>query len=1200
MAQRHVGRGAFVLAGLALAGLSGVAPALAQELSAEGLRQVRAILAEKAARTPVEKKLDTSLLHARRESLGQAMVPGLPPLRRVASRAAVGRDGMVVVDIRGEVTDGLRRTIAGVGGRVISAYPAFGAVRARVPIRQVDVIAAVPEVRHVSPQQGFLLNTGSQTSQGDAAHAAASARAVYGISGAGVKVGVLSDGVDSLAARQATGDVPPTCPQAGACVEVVPGQAGSGDEGTAMLEIVHDLAPGATLYFATAVNGDASFAQNILDLRNTYGCDVIVDDVTYANEAAFQDGVIAQAVNTVTADGALYLSSAGNSGRQNAGTSGTWEGDFLDSGTTIDFFTGTDWEGLPIHSWNALTGGSAANSDPLAADAPNFITLKWSDPLGGATTDYDLFLMDSTLTNVFDYSTGDQTVPGQDPFEIMGNGYTDERVVVVRWSGSPKALRLDTNRGELTLATAGAVVGHNGGESAISVAATDGRLPGPGNLFVGGAANPVETYSSDGPRHMFFNPDGSEITPGNVLFGTGGGRELQKPDVTAADCVVTTSPGFNTFCGTSAAAPHTAAIAALLLSRSPRPTPDEVRARLAAPALDVGAGGADRDSGYGIAVALAADLSVSKAGPASVVRGTSVVYTITVANAGPDDAGSVQVADPTPPGLAFVSNTGDCTTVFPCSLGTLPSGEARAITATFSVPSGYSGPSPFTNTVTVSSNAADPAPANNSSSAETAVTSQADLSIGNTGPASVVRGTSVAYTIVVANTGPSDADSVQVADTTPTGLTFVSNTGDCTTAFPCSLGTLAAGATRTITATFSVPSGYSGASPVTNTATVSSATTDPTPANDSSSAETAVTSQADLSVVKTGPASVARGGSVVYTVTITNSGPSDADSVQVADPTPAGLTFDFNSGDCATAYPCALGTLAAGETRVIGTQYTVPSDYSGPSPFTNTATASSATTDPVPANNASSAQTTLRGVADLSITKAGPSFATRAADLTYTIVVTNDGPEAATSVEVADPTPTGLTFGSNTGDCATAFPCSLGTVPPGESRAITATFSVPAGYDVAVPIVNTASVSSAEGDPNPANDSDTVTSLFGAFYTLTPCRLVDTRKPGQAPALQPGEERSFVLAGPPCGIPVGAAALSVNLSVTSPTAPGNLRLYPADVEVPKVSNINFSAGQTRGNNAIVPATADGSVAIKVKNASSGTVQFILDVNGYFE
>jgi hypothetical protein len=152
---------------------------------------------------------------------------------------------------------------------------------------------------------------------------------------------------------------------------------------------------------------------------------------------------------------------------------------------------------------------------------------------------------------------------------------------------------------------------------------------------------------------------------------------------------------------------------------------------------------------------------------------------------------------------------------------------------------------------------------------------------------------------------------------------------------------------------------------------------------------------------------------------------------------------------------------------------------------------------------------------------------------------------------------------------------------------------------VATPVVNTASVSSATPDSDTGNDSDTSTSLFGAYYTLDPCRLVDTRKAPWTPALQPGEERTFVFEGS-CLIPTGAAALSVNLTVTSPTAPGNLRLFPADVAVPQVSSINFSAGQTRGNNAIVPASADGTVSITVKNASAGTVEFILDANGYFQ
>jgi subtilisin family serine protease len=602
MPQSWNGRTAFVVTGLLVVGLGSGRSLTAQELSAQAMRQVQDMLAEKAARTPAQRKLATSLLYAQREALGQAMVQGLGSLRRTADRARVDDRGRVVVDIKGTVTENLLQGISAVGGELISSYPEFGAVRARVPIRRIEELAALAEVRLIRPETGFLVNAGTVTSQGDAAHAAAAARTTHGINGTGIKVGVLSDGVSSLAARQATADLPPNCPAAGACVTVLPGQAGTGDEGTAMLEIVHDLAPGAKLFFATANGGPATFAANILALRNTHGCDVIVDDITYPDEGAFQDGTIAQAVNTVTASGALFFSSAGNSGRMSAGTSGTWEGDFLNSGTAIPTLP-TFEQGRPIHSFNGLTGGGAANSDQLTANAPFFITLQWSDPLGGATADYDLFMFNSTLTTVVDGSADDNLVSGN-PFEIMGPANSGERVVIVLFAGGPtRALRLDTFRGRLGIATAGSVFGHNGGNATLSVAAAAFPLPGTGP-FTGGAANPIETYSSDGPRRIFYNPNGSAITPGNILFGTNGGRTLLKPDITGADCVATTTPGFTPqFCGTSAAAPHVAAIAALVKSATPAPTGAQVQAALFASALDVNPPGQDRDAGVGIAMA---------------------------------------------------------------------------------------------------------------------------------------------------------------------------------------------------------------------------------------------------------------------------------------------------------------------------------------------------------------------------------------------------------------------------------------------------------------------------------------------------------------------------------------------------------------------------------------------------------------------
>jgi hypothetical protein len=129
---------------------------------------------------------------------------------------------------------------------------------------------------------------------------------------------------------------------------------------------------------------------------------------------------------------------------------------------------------------------------------------------------------------------------------------------------------------------------------------------------VGGGTNPVETYSSDGPRRLFYNANGTAITPGNVLFNTGGGRDLKKPDITAADCVTTTTPGFVPYCGTSAAAAHAAGIAALLRSVPNHPGPGQILTAMTTTALDVTpVAGWDRDSGVGIVMANRAAASLT-------------------------------------------------------------------------------------------------------------------------------------------------------------------------------------------------------------------------------------------------------------------------------------------------------------------------------------------------------------------------------------------------------------------------------------------------------------------------------------------------------------------------------------------------------------------------------------------------------------
>ncbi|HSB36699.1 MAG TPA: neuroendocrine convertase 1, partial [Thermoanaerobaculia bacterium] len=295
---------------LAFALLSG--SALAQALSDSARAQIAALLAEKETRTPVQRKVDSNLLYAVRISRGLPVADGVPRLETGLESA--GPEGPVV-DVIATVSEALLERITRLGGEVLDSHAGFRSIRARLPLGSVEELAADPAVLFIQPKQEaitwreFSLPPGpptaaaaavssdirrklppgfeeraervrsqlaaalvrqqaadggrttlkTNTSEGDVTHRADLARANFGVNGGGVKVGVLSDGVDFLAAVQASGDLP--------AVTVLPGQAGGGDEGTAMLEIVHDLAPGAQLYFASAFGGIASFAQNILDLR---------------------------------------------------------------------------------------------------------------------------------------------------------------------------------------------------------------------------------------------------------------------------------------------------------------------------------------------------------------------------------------------------------------------------------------------------------------------------------------------------------------------------------------------------------------------------------------------------------------------------------------------------------------------------------------------------------------------------------------------------------------------------------------------------------------------------------------------------------------------------------------------------------------------------------------------------------------------
>ncbi len=648
----------------------------AERISERARKQIESLMLEKSGRTRGRRKMDSQLIYGLKRHRREKIADDVDSLE---VKLPFNNAGEVMVDITANVDKELISKLKSAGVKIISAHPQYNSIRATLNLDTLDTISDFPEITFIQPKQEAMTSqeetsqTGEETidpehlrttrpgfeeresnisdelmqaleefqansynlgtagvrkSEADKTHKADVARNTYGFDGSGVKIGILSDGVRNLAASQASGDIGP--------VTVLTGQSGTSagqcattsacDEGTAMLELVHDIAPGAQLFFATALGGSANMANNIRNLR-TAGCDIIVDDVFYFGESPFQDGqapgiisstnggVIMQAVNDVTASGALYFSSAGNSGNKNDGTSGVWEGDFVDGGDAPAILGGA--AAGRVHQF---PGG--ATFDTVTAVGSSQYNLNWSDPLGGSGNDYDLFALNAAGTAVIAASTSSQSGT-QDPFEAIGPAPANSRLVIVKFSGVGRYLRLTTNRGRLAVSTAGQTTGHSCALNAFGVAATAvvGPFPNPFS-----ASNQVETFSSDGPRRLFYNANGTPKTPGNV--SATGGELRQKPDITAADgASVTGAGGFGiSFFGTSAAAPHAGAIAALLKSANPSLTPAQVRDALQNTAIDNEAAGVDRDSGYGIIMADAA-LQYIGASPsaANVTLGTVTV-----------------------------------------------------------------------------------------------------------------------------------------------------------------------------------------------------------------------------------------------------------------------------------------------------------------------------------------------------------------------------------------------------------------------------------------------------------------------------------------------------------------------------------------------------------------------------------------------
>jgi len=519
-----------------------------------------------------------------------------------------------------------------------------------IPIRKLVVIDDLTAIRYLRPVYART-HTGSVTSQGDVALRGDLARTQFGVDGSGVTVGILSDSFDTAADPDttqsddiATGDLPPT-------VTILQDYSpGSSDEGRAMAQLIYDVVPGLDeLQFHTAFNSIADFADGIHELAEA-GSDIIVDDIIYLAEPMFQDGLIAQAVDNVTTEGISYFSSAGNSARQ------SYEASFQGVGTTELGSNGRFHDFAPNDATTDVRQSVTIPSGGFVT-----VVLQWSDPFlsvsnlpeAEADTDLDLFLVEAGTDTILASSQSLQATTG-DPLEIISyeNSATSEQSaeLLIQRSEGPDPERIkyvyfDELEPEEFLTRSATAYGHANAAGAIAVGATAYF-----NTPEFGTTPPqLEDFSSAGGIELLFETNGSPIDEPELR---------EKPEITAPDGGNTTffgnqindGDGFPNFFGTSAAAPHAAAVAALMLDVDPNLTPTEVENIMRNTAADITArdtdvptgAGFDFDSGAGLIQADKALESIGctlSASPASV------------------DFGSVPIGDTATEGLTL-ENTG--------------------------------------------------------------------------------------------------------------------------------------------------------------------------------------------------------------------------------------------------------------------------------------------------------------------------------------------------------------------------------------------------------------------------------------------------------------------------------------------------------------------------------------------------------------
>jgi len=610
----------------------------------------------------------------------------------------------------------LKAALVGLGLQHASQYS--NDVGGWLPVDQLDAATALTELHAIRAAMPRT-RSGAVTSQGDFAQNSNLVRSQNALTGAGITVGVLSDSYDCYAVYDtngvpaggnagyanngftadaavdiSTGDLPSNVnvlaeanPGGGGCLNYGPPiQLPFGDEGRAIMQVIHDVAPGAGLAFYTAENSEADFASGIGKLAAPVasggaGAKVIVDDVGYFDEPFFQDGLVAQAINAVVAQGVAYFSSAGNNGT------------LAYDNNAPSFATPGTGQNLNemLLNFNQQAGGTVTTTLPVSIPPLNpgefvAIVAEWDQPYvsgapnsGGAKNQIDLCIEGAVGNDIINKTNPDGSLAagtcsggnalGHDPVQVMflynradaaGDSSAETlNIVVGLVSGTaPGRIKIvveDDGRGsQITqfATNSGTLQGHPGAAGAAAVGAA---------LFANTpsclGAPRLESFSSAGGDPILFDATGKPQTPVTRqkpdFVGPDGGNDTflgfkiaaSEDTSTVSQCM--NNAAFPNFLGTSAAAPHVASIAALLLEGAPSLTPTQLYGLLRQSTLPIGTATATSPNfaaGYGFVQANVAannvplaDLAVPAAptltlASSSIVVGSSTTLTWSSAN----------------------------------------------------------------------------------------------------------------------------------------------------------------------------------------------------------------------------------------------------------------------------------------------------------------------------------------------------------------------------------------------------------------------------------------------------------------------------------------------------------------------------------------------------------------------------------------